>query len=37
MGFTEIDFGPCRIRAKFIGFDEVAIWKQILLHIGGFE
>ena len=33
---------PNRLRTlqdsgEFTGFDEVAIWKQILLHIGGFE
>ena len=32
MGFTRTDFGPRRIRAKFTGFDEVAIWKQIAAH-----
>ena len=31
MGFTHADFGPWGLRNEFTVFDEVAIWKQILL------
>ena len=34
MGISHAEFGPRGIRREFIVFDEVAIWKQILLHSG---
>lgn len=36
MGFTHAEFGPWGLRREFTLFDEVAIWKQIHLHTGGF-
>ena len=34
MGFTHAEFGPWGLRREFTLYDEVAIWKQILLHTG---
>ena len=34
-GISHAEFGPRGIRREFTVFDEVAIWKQILLHSGG--
>ena len=34
MGISHAEFGPRGIRRAFTVFDEVAIWKQILLHSG---
>ena len=32
MGITHAEFGPWGLRREFTLFDEIAIWKQILLH-----
>lgn len=32
MGFTHAEFGPWGLRREWSLWDEVAIWKQILLH-----
>lgn len=34
MGFTHAEFGPYGLRREWSLWDEVAIWKQILLHTG---
>ena len=34
MGISHAEFGPRGIRREFTVLDEVAIWKQILLHKG---
>lgn len=34
MGVTHAEFGPWGLRREFTLFDEVAIWKQIHLHMG---
>ena len=39
MGMSHAEFGPFGkdgkgLRREFVLFDEVAIWKQILLHTG---
>ena len=34
MGITHAEFGPWGLRREFTLFDEIAIWKQILLHQG---
>ena len=34
MGITHAEFGPWGLRREFTLYDEVAIWKQILLHMG---
>ena len=34
MGFTHAEFGPWGLRREYTLFDEVAIWKQILLKTG---
>ena len=34
MGMTHAEFGPWGLRREFSLYDEVAIWKQILLHQG---
>jgi predicted ester cyclase len=34
MGFTHAEFGPWGLRREWSLWDEVAIWKQILLHTG---
>lgn len=34
MGMTHAEFGPYGLRHEFTLFDEVAIWKQILMHQG---
>ncbi len=37
MGFTHAEFGPWGLRREWSLWDEVAIWKQILLHEGRTE
>ncbi len=34
MGMTHAEFGPHGLRYEFTLFDEVAIWKQIMIHQG---
>ena len=34
MGMSQAEFGPYGLRREYVLFDEVAIWKQILLHRG---
>ena len=34
MGFSHAEFGPWGLRREFTLFDEISIWKQILLHTG---
>ena len=34
MGFTHAEFGPGGVRREWTVYDEVIIWKQILLHTG---
>lgn len=34
MGMTHAEFGPNGLRSEFTLFDEVAIWKQIMIHQG---
>lgn len=34
MGITHAEWGPWGLRREFTLFDEIAIWKQILLHTG---
>lgn len=34
MGFTHAEFGPGGLRREWTVYDEVMIWKQILLHTG---
>ena len=34
MGFTHAEFGPGGLRREWTVFDEIVIWKQILLHTG---
>jgi hypothetical protein len=34
MGITHAEFGPWGLRHEFTLFDEVSIWKQIMLHKG---
>ena len=34
MGITHAEFGPWGLRREFTLFDEISIWKQILLHTG---
>ncbi len=34
MGATHVEFGPWGLRREYTLFDEVAIWKQILLKTG---
>ena len=35
MGASHAEYGPWGLRREFVLYDEVAIWKQILLHQGG--
>ena len=35
MGASHAEFGPWGLRREYALYDEVAIWKQILLHAGG--
>lgn len=35
MGFSHAEFGPWGLRREYVVYDEVAVWKQILLHTGG--
>jgi hypothetical protein len=37
MGFTHAEFGPWGLRREFTLWDEISIWKQILLQTGSFE
>ena len=34
LGLSHAEFGPWGLRCKYVLFDEVAIWKQILLRTG---
>ncbi len=34
MGLTHAEWGPWGLRREFTLWDELAIWKQILLHTG---
>ncbi len=34
MGITHAEFGPWGLRHEFTLFDEISIWKQIMLHLG---
>ena len=34
MGMTHAEFGPWGLRREFTLYDEVSVWKQILLHSG---
>lgn len=34
MGISHAEFGPRGLHREFVLYDEVAIWKQILLHTG---
>ena len=34
MGFTHAEFGPKGLRREWTVYDEVEIWRQILLHTG---
>ena len=34
MGMSHAEFGPWGLRREFTLYDEIAIWKQILLHQG---
>ncbi len=34
MGAAHVEFGPWGLRREFVLFDEIAIWKQIILQTG---
>lgn len=34
MGISHAEFGPWGLRREYVLFDEVAVWKQIMLHKG---
>ena len=34
MGIAHVEFGPWGLRREFVVFDEIAIWKQIILQTG---
>lgn len=34
MGMSHAEFGPWGLRREFTLYDEIAIWKQILMHTG---
>ena len=34
MGMCHAEFGPWGLRREFALYDEVAIWKQILMQTG---
>ncbi|WP_226782504.1 ester cyclase [Oceaniglobus trochenteri] len=34
MGFTQAEFGPWGLRKEYTVYDEMLIWKQIMLHTG---
>ena len=34
MGFSHAEFGPYGLRREFTLYDEVSIWKQILMQVG---
>ena len=35
MGVSHAEFGAWGLRREYVLYDEVAVWKQILLHAGG--
>lgn len=35
MGFTHAEFGPRGVRREWAVFDEISVWKQILLQTEG--
>ncbi len=37
MGITHADWGPWGLRQEITVFDEIAIWKQILMHTGAHQ
>jgi predicted ester cyclase len=37
MGITHAEWGPWGLRREFTVFDEIAVWKQILMHTGAHE
>ena len=37
MGFTHAEFGPWGLRREYTVYDEISIWKQILLHAGAVD
>ncbi|UWQ21296.1 ester cyclase [Jannaschia sp. W003] len=37
MGFSHAEFGPWGLRREFTVYDEISIWKQILLHSGAVD
>jgi len=34
MGIGHAEFGPRGIRREYVLYDELSVWKQILLHTG---
>jgi hypothetical protein len=34
MVFSHAEFGPYGLRREFTLYDEVSIWKQILMQVG---
>ncbi len=34
MGASHAEYGPWGLRREFVLYDEIAVWKQILLHTG---
>jgi len=34
MGFTHAEYGPFGLKREYTLFDEIAVWKQILMHTG---
>ncbi len=34
MGISHAEFGPWGLRREYVLYDEIAIWKQIILHTG---
>jgi hypothetical protein len=34
MGAAHAEYGPWGLRREYVLFDEVAIWKQIIMHTG---
>jgi hypothetical protein len=34
MGMTHAEFGPWGLRREYTLYDEVALWKQIILQTG---
>ena len=37
MGMSHAEFGPWGLRREWVTFDEVSIWKQVLLHTGALD